>query len=313
MKKKIIVVAGPTASGKTGLGIELAKAVNGEIISADSMQVYRNMPIATACPTADERLQAVHHLTEFLDSTQSFSVAAWCDLARQKIDDITSRGKIPIVVGGTGLFIDSLVDNIIFEDTKINYELRDALMKRDNTSLYDELLRLDPVSAKKIHKNNKKRVVRALELYYSGVSKTQQNINSRKEEPPYDVLYFVINYNDRRVLYDRINLRVDKMAEQGLVQEARENLKGSSGTSAQAIGHKELLPYINGDCSLEEALDCLKQKTRNYAKRQITWFKKRENAVVLQPDSTGFEEMVKTAVHYCEDFINGSIQKGKSE
>lgn len=313
MRKKIIVVAGPTASGKTGLGIEIAKAVNGEIISADSMQVYKNMPIAAACPTENEKAQAVHHLVEFLEKDESFSVAMWCDLARQVIDDITSRGKIPIIVGGTGLFIDSLVDNIIFEDAKINYELREKLMKRDNDSLYDELLGLDPLSAKEIHRNNKKRVVRALELYYSGVSKTQQNINSRKAESPYDVLYFVIHYKDRQVLYDRINARVDKMAEQGLVQEAKENLKNSSGTSAQAIGHKELLPYINGECSLEEALDSLKQKTRNYAKRQITWFKRRDHSILLQPDVYGLDETVKMAVSYCEDFINGKFREGKSE
>lgn len=313
MKKKVIVVAGPTASGKTGLGIEIAKAVNGEIISADSMQVYKNMPIATACPTAEEQSQAVHHLVEFVDSTEDFSVAMWCDLAREKIDNITGRGKIPVIVGGTGLFIDSLVDNIVFENVEVNYELRNELMKKDIDELYNELMKVDSDSAKAIHKNNKKRVVRALELYYSGVSKTQQNINSRKEGSPYDVLYFVISYKNRQVLYDRINLRVDKMAELGLVDEAKENLKNSIGTSAQAIGHKELLPYINGDCSMDEALDSLKQKTRNYAKRQITWFKRRNDSVILEPDVLGFDETVKTAISYCEDFINGSIQKGKSE
>ncbi|MCH5320935.1 MAG: tRNA (adenosine(37)-N6)-dimethylallyltransferase MiaA [Eubacterium sp.] len=313
MKKKIIVVAGPTASGKTGLGIEIARAVNSEIISADSMQVYKDMPIATAAPTAEEKEMSVHHLVEFLERDENFSVALWCSLARQKIDDITSRGKIPVIVGGTGLFIDSLVDNIIFEDVEINQSLRDELMKRDVDSLYDELLKVDYKSAQEIHKNNKKRVVRALELYYSGVSKTQQNINSRRQDSPYDVLYFVLDYDNRRVLYDRINQRVDKMAQLGLEQEARAVLKNSNGTSAQAIGHKELLPYINGECTLETALDNLKQKTRNYAKRQITWFKRRKNAIVLQPDIFGFEETVKTAIDYCEDFINGKFQKGKSE
>lgn len=313
MKKKIIVVAGPTASGKTSLGIEIAKAVNGEIISADSMQVYKNMPIAAACPTAEEKAQAVHHLVEFLDSGESFSVAAWCDLARRKINDITSRGKTPIVVGGTGLFIDSLVDNIIFEDVKVDYKLRNELMKKDAAFLYDELLRLDSAAAEEIHKNNKKRVVRALELYYSGTGKTQQNINSRREDSPYDALYFVLGYRDRQVLYDRINLRVDDMVRQGLVQEAQAALKSSLGTSAQAIGHKELLPYFHGECTLDEALDNLKRKTRNYAKRQITWFKRRGGAVVLEPDVTGFDETVKTAVGYCEDFLNGRERKEKSE
>lgn len=313
MKKKIIVVAGPTASGKTGFGIELAKALDGEIISADSMQVYKNMPIAVAAPTEDEKAQAVHHLVEFVDSNENFSVAVWCALARQKIDEITARGKLPILVGGTGLFIDSLVDHILFEDTQTDFTLRDELMKRDVDSLYDELLRVDYSAAQDIHKNNKKRVVRALELYYSGTSKTQQNINSRKNESPYDVLYFVLAYRDRQVLYDRINQRVDKMVQLGLEQEARAVLKNSTGTSAQAIGHKELLPYINGACTLEEALNNLKQKTRNYAKRQITWFKRRENAIILELDAMGFENAVKTAINDCEDFMNESFQNGKSE
>lgn len=304
MKKKIIVVAGPTASGKTGFGIELAKALDGEIISADSMQVYKNMPIATAAPDDNEKAQAVHYLVEFVDSTENFSVAVWCDLARQKINEITAKGKIPIIVGGTGLFIDSLVDNIIFEETRTDFTLRNELMKRDADSLYDELMKLDKTAAQDIHKNNKKRVVRALELYYSGTSKTQQNINSRKKESPYDVLYFVLAYKERQVLYDRINQRVDNMAQLGLVQEAREVLKNSTGTSAQAIGHKELSPYISGECTLDAALNNLKQKTRNYAKRQITWFKRRENAITIELDAIGFENAVKTAIEYCEDFIN---------
>lgn len=300
MDNKIIVVAGPTASGKTSLGIEIAKAVNGEIISADSMQVYKGMPIATACPTEQEKAQVPHHLVEFLDSSENFSVAVWCDLARKKIKEIITRGRVPVIVGGTGLFIDSLVDNIVFEDTDIDFELRERLMKRDNQSLYDELLSADYDSAKNIHINNKKRIVRALELYYSGTSKSTQNTNSRQEKSPYDVLYFVLNYNDRQVLYDRINSRVDKMLEDGLVQEAKENLKKSSSTSAQAIGHKELLPYFKGEMSLESAVDHLKQKTRNYAKRQITWFKRRSDAVIIQPDLMS----VETAVNKAKDFIN---------
>lgn len=304
MKTKIIVVAGPTASGKTGLSIELAKAVGGEIISADSMQVYKNMPVATAAPTADEKQQAVHHLVEFIDNSERFSVAMWCDLARVKIKEISDRGKIPIIAGGTGLFIDSLVDNIIFQDTENDYKLRDELMKRDVDSLYDELVRLDPQSAGDIHKNNKKRVARALELYYSGTSKTNQNINSRKEESPYDVLYFVLSYKDRQVLYDRINQRVDKMLELGLEYEARAVLADGGKTSSQAIGHKELRPYIDGECTLDDAVDNLKQKTRNYAKRQITWFKRRENSIVLELDTLGIDNAVKTAIDYCEDFIN---------
>lgn len=313
MNHKIIVVAGPTASGKTALAIKLAKAVNGEIISADSMQVYRDMPIATACPTPDERAQIPHHLVEILDTAESFSVAAWCRLAREKIADIQNRGKIPVIAGGTGLFIDSLVDNIAFEDIEVDEKLRDELMQKDCDYLYNELLKLDKNAALAIHKNNKKRVVRALELCYSGSSKSNQNKNSRKEASPYNVLYIVLNYKDRQVLYNRINQRVDLMLENGLEQEARSCLEKSKATSAQAIGHKELLPYMNGDITLDEAIGNLKQKTRNYAKRQITWFKRRSDAVILQPDALGFKELENKAIKLCEDFIDGKFQEGKSE
>lgn len=313
MDNKIIVVAGPTASGKTSLGIEIARTVNGEIISADSMQVYKGMPVATACPTEEEKALVKHHLVEFLDPDDDFSVALWCSLAKEKINDILSRGKIPVIVGGTGLFIDSLVDNITFENIEVNQSLRDELMQKDCDYLYNELLRLDSEAAKNIHKNNKKRVVRALELCYGGVTKTAQNENSKKEPSPYDTLYIVLDYNDRQKLYDRINKRVDIMLEQGLENEARENMNCKKSTSAQAIGHKELYPYLNGETSLENAVETLKQKTRNYAKRQITWFKKRKNAVFLSPDTMTGEQLRERAIHLCEDFINGKFQKGKSE
>lgn len=309
---KIIVVAGPTASGKTKLAIELAKALNGEIISADSMQVYKNMSIASAAPTDEERAEARHHLVEILDPNENFSVAEWCRLAKKAADDIISRGRIPIIAGGTGLFIDSFVDNIVFEDVGADIKLRNELMSRSADSLYDELKKADPESAENIHKNNKKRVARALELYYSGVSKTKQNENSRKIASPYDTLYFVISFDNRQVLYDRINARVDAMIAKGLVNEAKANM-ANYGTGAQAIGHKELAPFIRGEISLETAVAKLKQKTRNYAKRQITWFKRRNNAVVLKPDIDGFDNCVKKAVAYSEEFINGSENKEKSE
>lgn len=313
MDNKIIVIAGPTASGKTSLAIKLALKLGGEIISADSMQVYKDMPIATAAPTSNEKSLVPHYLVEFLDSNEEFSVAKWCELAKSRINDILSRGKLPIIVGGTGLFIDSLVDNIEFEDVSIDHSLRDELMQKDCDYLYGELLRLDSESAKSIHKNNKKRVVRALELCYSGTTKTQQNINSKKTPSPYNALYIVLDYKDRQTLYDRINKRVELMLEQGLEQEARNNLSRQKQTAAQAIGHKELLPYINGEISLDSAVDSLKQKTRNYAKRQITWFKKRKDAVFIQPDTLTPLQLEETAVGLCEDFINGKFQNGKSE
>ena len=301
---KVIVIAGPTASGKTSLGIEVARAVGGEVVSADSMQVYKNMPIATAAPTPEEKSLAPHHLVEFLEPNESFSVALWCKLAKEKIDDILSRGKVPVVVGGTGLFIDSLVDNIAFADVKVNEKLRDELMSRDVDSLYGELKSLDPKACENIHKNNKKRVVRALELYYSGSGKTVQNDNSRKEKSPYEFLYFVLQYKNRQTLYDRINLRVDKMMEAGLLDEAKNMLSTEKSTSAQAIGHKELAKYINGETTLEEAKNKLKQESRRYAKRQITWFKRRNDAVFVTYDrDTDFQ--TKSVIAKCEDFLNG--------
>lgn len=305
-KTKLIVVAGPTASGKTGLGIEIAKAVDGEIISADSMQIYKGMSIATAAPTKEEQSEVPHHLVEFLDKDKNFSVSDYCDLAKKEIEDINKTGKVPVIVGGTGLFINSLVDNIKFIESKTDFELRDKLMKKDIDELYEELQKVDPVAASKIHKNNKTRVVRALEIYYSsGKTKTMQDDESKQEESPFDVLYFVIGYEDREILYNRINKRVDLMAENGLVFEAKENIENMTGTSAQAIGHKELLPYFKGELTLEEALDNLKKETRHYAKRQITWFKKRENAVWLYADVLGKEQLVKTAIDKSREFLNG--------
>lgn len=308
-KIKIIVVAGPTASGKTALGVEIAKQCNGEIISADSMQVYKGMTVATAAPTKQEREEAVHHLVEFLDADSDFSVAKWCELAAEKIDEITKRNKIPIIVGGTGLFIDSLVDNIVFENTDIDKQLRERLMSTDGEKLYDELMSVDPEAAKQIHKNNKKRVARALELYYSGTSKTLQNENSRKTESPYDALYLFVNYADRALLYDRINQRVDLMLEAGLEEEARAFFGVRKGTSAQAIGHKELAPYFSGECGIEPCIEKLKRETRKYAKRQITWFKRRKDAVLIQPDALGAERAVDRVLELCKEFLYGEGQR----
>ena len=302
MKTKLIVVAGPTASGKTSLGIEIAKAVGGEIISADSMQVYKDMSIATAAPTESERNEIPHHLVEFLDRNEMFSVSDFCKYAKAAVDDISGRNKVPVIVGGTGLFINSFVDNIKFTKTETDFKLREELMKKSNDELYEELLKIDPKAAENIHKNNKTRVVRALEIYYSsGNTKSVQNENSRLEESPYDALYFVIGFKNRECLYERINRRVDIMAQNGLVDEAKKCLENGGKTSAQAIGHKELVPYFNGSVSLDEALDKLKQETRHYAKRQITWFKKRENAVWLYADEE--TDIVKTAVDKSREFL----------
>lgn len=305
LKTKIIVVAGPTASGKTALGIEIAKAVDGEIISADSMQVYQGMSIATASPTEKERAQVPHHLVEFLSRQENYSVSDFCRLAKEKIANISSRGKTPVIVGGTGLFIDSLVDNIKFTEAETDFELRSELMKKSADELYDMLLEIDKEAALKIHKNNKSRVARAIEIYYTaGKTKTMQNEESGKEESPFETLYLVLAYKNRETLYDRINRRVDMMIESGLAFEAEKVLADSDRkTSAQAIGHKELKPYLDGEITLDTAVDNLKKGTRHYAKRQITWFKRREDAEIIYMD--GDVNPVLSAVNKCREFIYG--------
>lgn len=302
-KIKIICVVGATASGKTSLGVELAKKLNGEIISADSMQVYKGMSVATAAATKEEQQGIPHHLLEFLEPEESFSVAEFVSLAKQKAIEISERGKVPIIVGGTGLFIDSLVKNIVFSDVSVDEKLREELSLRSTDELYEELLKLDEPAALDIHKNNRKRVIRALELYYGGVSKTQQNADSMNEESPFDALYIGITFRDREKLYARINKRVDIMAQNGLAAEAKEMLSKVGATSKQAIGHKELKPYFDGEISLDEALESLKRETRRYAKRQLTWFRRNENINWLYSDEMNKDELVSKAVSVSQEFL----------
>ena len=302
-KTKIICVVGATASGKTDLAVKLAKAVDGEIISADSMQVYKNMPIATAVATKEEQDGVVHHLVEFLDADQTFSVADFVERAKVLIDEITARGRVPIVAGGTGLFVDSLVKNISFSEVGSNAEIRNELAEKSNEELYERLLKLDPKSAEDIHPNNRKRVIRALELCMSGTSKTEQNENSMLVDSPYDALYIGIGYKDRQKLYDRINKRVDLMLEAGLENEARQMLGKQGLTARQAIGHKELQPYIDGKITLDEATENLKRETRRYAKRQLTWFRRNENINWLYADEMSRDELVKKAVDLAKNHL----------
>lgn len=302
-KTKIICVVGATASGKTDLAVKLAKAVDGEIISADSMQVYKNMPIATAVATKEEQDGVVHHLVEFLDADQTFSVADFVERAKVLIDEITVRGRVPIVAGGTGLFVDSLVKNISFSEVGSNAEIRNELAEKSNEELYERLLKLDPNAAEDIHPNNRKRVIRALELCMSGTSKTEQNENSMLVDSPYDALYIGIGYKDRQKLYDRINKRVDLMLEAGLENEARQMLGKQGLTARQAIGHKELQPYIDGKITLDEATENLKRETRRYAKRQLTWFRRNENINWLYADEMSRDELVKKAVDLAKNHL----------
>lgn len=302
-KTKIICVVGATASGKTALSVKLAKAVGGEIISADSMQVYRDMPIATAVATKEEQNGVPHHLVEFLDADQTFSVADFVERAKSLIAEITARGNVPIIVGGTGLFVDSLVKNLTFSDVGSNEKIRQTLAEKSNDELFSRLTELDPEAAKDIHPNNRKRVIRALELCLSGTSKTEQNENSTANESPYDALYIGIGYKDRQKLYDRINKRVDIMLDSGLEAEARKMLGKQGLTARQAIGHKELQPYIEGKVPFDEAVEKLKRETRRYAKRQLTWFRRNENINWLYADELSAEQLASQAVALAQNHL----------
>ena len=281
-KPFVIAVVGPTASGKTWLGVELAKKYGGEVVSADSMQIYKGMDIASAKPTEEEKQGIPHHLMDFLDRDVSFSAADYVALAHEKIADILARGKVPVVVGGTGLYIDSLLENVKFSeggsDEAYRAELYEFAKKNGNEALHARLIEADPVAAEGIHPNNVVRVVRALEVcHVTGRRFSDLKAESRLVESPYDSLIFGLNYHDRQKLYDRIDMRVDLMVGAGLVEEVRD-LWQQSGmkTAANAIGYKELIPYFEGTMSLEECISIIKQETRHYAKRQLTWFRKNQ-------------------------------------
>lgn len=311
MNKKIplIVVAGPTASGKTSLGVELAKRLNGEVVSADSMQIYKGMDIASAMPTEEEMQGVPHHMLSFLSQGERYSVAAYCEQASRCISDIVSRGRQPIIVGGTGLYISSLVDNIEFTQEVTDLELREKLNKRleaeGAAALLEELRAVDPESAARLHENDTKRILRALELYYqTGVTITEQTRLSRLNGSPYNPLIIGLNANEREYLYERINKRVSIMAENGLVDEARRCLDENKATAAQAIGHKELMPYFRGEMTLDEALDNLRMQTRRYAKRQLTWLRRDERVNWIFIDEySDFGSLADYAHSLCEKFL----------
>lgn len=283
MKNKLIAVVGATASGKTDMGVMLAKEFDGEVVSADSMQIYKGMDIATAKPTKEEMQGIPHHLIDFLDRDVSFSVADYVKLANEKIFDIISRGKLPIIVGGTGLYIDSLLNNVKFSETKKDEEYCKSLEKfaeiNGNEELHKILSEVDPESAVNIHPNNLVRVIRALEVYHTtGRKLSELKAESLSEESPYDSYIIGLNYSDRNILYDRINRRVDIMLQKGLVEEAQALYleSGKMKTASNAIGYKELIPYFEKKASLEECADIIRQETRHYAKRQLTWFRRNE-------------------------------------
>lgn len=296
-KIPLLVIVGATASGKTSLGIGMAKAFDGEVISADSMQIYKGMGIATAAPTEQEMEGIPHHLINFLDVDEQFSVARYVELAGECIRDVHSRGKLPIIVGGTGLYINSLIDNIEFVDCggdeQYRYQLRLRAETEGAQSLLDELMLIDKETASRLHPNNLGRIIRALELYKSsGITMSEQIERSRRNPSPYAPVIIGIDYLDRANLYDRINRRVDIMLQNGLVDEARDMLKRAEKTSAQAIGHKELQMYFDGTATLEQAADNLKMQTRRYAKRQLTWFRRDGRINWIYADDAEAQESV---------------------
>lgn len=289
------VICGPTASGKTALGVQLAKRLDGEIISADSMQIYEGMDIASAKPTKDEMEGIPHHMMSFLPPNKAFSVVDYVEQAGKCICDVYSRGKLPIIVGGTGLYISSLINNIKFDDTGSDCAFREQARKiaeeKGNEALWQELNKVDPITASRLHPNNLNRIIRALEVYrLSGKTISTAQQESRREESPYTACFIMPDFT-REVLYSRINKRVDMMLEQGLLEEAGEFFTHNDYvTAAQAIGYKELKPYFEKERSLEECVEKLKQATRNYAKRQLTWFNKIENLNKIPSDNGITEE-----------------------
>ena len=282
--KPLIILTGPTAVGKTALSIGLAKAVDGEIISADSMQVYRKMNIGTAKIEPEEMQGVRHHLIDILDPAEEFNVVLFKKYALRAMNDIYSRGRIPIIVGGTGFYIQALLYDIDFEENDNDMSYREKLQNladiHGNTFLHDMLAEVDPESAEKIHENNVKRVIRALEFYKkTGMKISEHNETESQKESPYNFEYFVLN-DDRQKLYDRIDRRIDIMLEAGLLDEVK--LLVSEGysrelVSMQGLGYKEIIDYIQGRCTLDEAIYTLKRDTRHFAKRQITWFKREKH------------------------------------
>jgi tRNA dimethylallyltransferase len=269
----LLVIAGPTASGKTALAVKLALQRGGEVVSADSMQVYRGMDIATAKPSAEELAAVPHHLIGFADPGERFSVAQYAPLARAAIADIHRRGKLPILCGGTGLYLQAVTEHLVLPEAACNPAYRAALEARDTPALYQELLTADPHT--KTNPNDRKRILRALELYVStGLTIAEQNEISRRLPSPYAARMIFLNPGDRQALYQRIDARVDEMFARGLLEEARQWRQTKAETAAQAIGYKELEPYFQGARTLEEAAQGLKRATRRYAKRQLSWFRR---------------------------------------
>ena len=286
-KKPLVILTGPTAVGKTALSIELAKRIQGEMVSADSIQVYKGMDIGSAKITKEEMCGIPHYLIDVLDPKEDFNVVRFKQMAMQALDEIYQKNKIPIVVGGTGFYIQALLYDIDFENTEISdYRKELELYEKEHGAyaLHERLKEIDPVSYEKIHANNVKRVIRALEFYHdTGYHISRHNETQKQKESPYRFVYFVLN-DDRQKLYHRIDSRIDQMLDQGLLKEVKSLLDdGCTGdmVSMQGLGYKEFIPYFEGKCSLEDAVTILKRDTRHFAKRQLTWFRREKSVCWL--------------------------------
>ena len=295
MNDKIIAVAGPTASGKSALALELCKRLDGELISLDSMQIYRGLDIGTAKPTKAEQAEVCHHMIDICEPTENFSAAEFAERAHKVIADVQSRGKKAVLCGGTGLYLDTVLGRLDFGEIESDEKLRGELIafaeKNGADALHERLREIDPQAAEKIHPNNVRRVARAIEIYeLTGKTKTEHDREAISDSP-YESLIIGLDYDDREVLYNRINRRVDAMIEAGLEGEVRSlvsrGLLSAESTAGQAIGYKEMLGYIAGDCSLGDAVEKIKLGTRRYAKRQLTWLRRSPSINWLYPDRLG--------------------------
>lgn len=309
-----VVVVGPTASGKSSLAVKIAKHFGGEVISADSMQIYKHMDIATAKVTKEEMDGVAHHLIDFVEPWESFSVAEYKSLALSCLDDIVKRGKFPVIAGGTGFYIDTVINNTSFldyEKTDIRKKLLLRAESEGTEALWNELALLDGESAGKIHKNDLKRIVRALELYSAtGKTMTEQRRLSHLEESDYNFCLIGLTAENRQFLYDRINKRVDLMLKNGLLEEAQRFFESEhSQTSKQAIGYKELRPYLENAVTLEQAAENLKRETRRYAKRQLSWFRRNQNINWLYIDKESEGSLFEKSLEIIKNFT----EKAKGE
>ena len=307
-KNKLIILAGPTASGKTSVSIDLAKRLGGEIISADSMQVYKYMDVGTAKISVEEMQGVKHHLIDVLDPKEDFNIVKFQNMVKSSIEEIVKNGHIPILVGGTGFYIQSIIYDIDFNTEDDNSSVRKKLEEEYDTLgadfMYEKLKKIDSVSAQTIHKNNKKRIIRAIEYFLiNNEPISSHNEVQRKKNSPYDYRFFVLN-PPRDILYERINKRVDIMVENGLVDEVkklREMGLSMENISMQGIGYKEIIEYLDGEVSLESAIENIKQNTRHMAKRQVTWFKREKDVIYVDPFSFESNEKI---VDYMIEKIN---------